>query len=144
MIRWLRCRLGRRGTAALASALMLFGIGWVVAYEPSEWVRDEALPHMLIPLSIRVGLWWGTALIAAVLSFSRRWQWLAWPVIVIMPAERALSNAWSALMYLLPGGLGGSVRSLGEVIVYGAAATLALCLAGWLEDDPNKIKADCE
>lgn len=139
----LYARFGSRGLAGFASAAMLFGVGWLVLIETAA-PTDEFLFHLLIPQPVRVGLWWGSALITVIFLCSRRWSWVAWAVLPLMPAERAASNLASAAAWLWPGGFTGSPRAVGELLMFGGAACLSLIIGFWQEDSIEKIARDRE
>lgn len=93
-----RRHLGVRGLGLLLIAVTWSLIGLGVYQDQSS------APHLLIPTDIRAGLWIGSGMLAAALSTSRRWDWLALTLAVIMPTVRVASYGWAWITYLAPGG----------------------------------------
>ena len=97
-----RRQLGVRGLGLLliAFAWSLIGLG---VYQDQSATPTGA-PHLLIHADIRAGLWIGSGMLAAALSTSRRWDWVALTIAVIMPTVRVASYGWAWITYLAPGG----------------------------------------
>jgi hypothetical protein len=85
--------VGNRGIV-----LGMLGILWIltaVGVLTATTVRPEIL-HERLPIWLRVAIWTGPGLLALVATVWRRWDELAWGLLIIPPAERLLSYgvAW--------------------------------------------------
>lgn len=119
-------------------ALTLLGVvhlamGLALTVRPPE-PGDPALAvlHTLLPNWVRLTLWLGAGIgvIACALLAIRhpavtRW---GWSLAVLMPAERAASYTWSALMWVIPGWPPGALPSLGTALLWAALARLVWLL----------------
>jgi len=97
-----RRHLGVRGLGLLLIAVTWSLIGLGVYQDQSA--TPTGAPHLLIPTDIRAGLWIGTGMLALALSMSRRWDWLALTLAVVMPTVHVASYGWAWITHLAPGG----------------------------------------
>lgn len=114
-------RIGNRGIV-----LSLLGFIWILTaigltVEP---MRRPGLPDELLPLWLRVGLWAFAGFAALVATWWRRWDELAWGLLILPLSIRLLSYAYGWIFGTFPPGW----RS---VCVYAAMALLVnRCAAG--------------
>ena len=114
----IRRKLGQRGRILLffAASWTLIGLSIAVGIE----VRHEAVPHLLIPETVRAAAWFATAAWAAICAFRVKdrsgFGWL-----FLMPAIRCWSWFYSWLMWLVPGAPEGAARGWYTGIVWALA-----------------------
>ena len=134
----------------LASLWLLMGV--VVAVSDSAIDPGDAIAYEALPIWLRTAMWVSTALVALAASYRIRWQDWGWWALAIMPAERALSHAWSVLHSLShawsvlhslipshpPGTTAEGVASL---LLWVGITHLVLTLAGWDEDTVREDRA---
>ena len=131
----------RRARKAIAYlALFHAGMGLSILIGPhSLGVPDHAILYDLMPWGVRGGLWLGFGILAALASLrSVRWGWV---LLSVMPAQRLVGHAWSALAYLIPGVPDGLPSAFADVIVWGAVLLLIRHLAGWPDLTEKKVAA---
>ena len=122
-----------RALRVLAGLWLLMGI--VVAVTEVDRVLGDAIAYEAIPIPVRVALWVGTALIAFVASMRLRWQDWGWWALTLLPAERAISHAWSVIQSLIPGDPPGTTaEGIASLLLWTGITHLILILAGWDED----------
>jgi len=130
--------LGRRSQALLVLAGLWLLMGIVVAVTEHEIDLGDAIAYEAIPIPVRVALWVGTALLAFVVSMRLRWQDWGWMGLALMPAERAISHAWSLGHGLIPGEPPGTTwAGFTSTLLWLGITHLVLILAGWNEDTPT-------
>jgi len=129
----------------LAGLWLLMGVVVAVtehAIDLGDVVRGCAVAYEAIPIPVRVALWVGTALVAFVASMRLRWQDWGWWALTILPAERALSHAWSVLHSLIPGEPPGTTaEGVASLLLWTGITHLILILAGWDEDTVREDRA---
>lgn len=124
----------------LAGQWLLMGI--VVAVTEREIDHGDAIAYEAIPIPVRVAMWVGTALLAFVASMRPRWQDWGWWALTILPAERAISHAWSVLHSLIPGEPPGTTaEGVFSLLLWVGITHLILILAGWDEDTVREDRA---
>ncbi len=121
--------------------LILFGIfhlGYAAAtltIRSSDINPGDAILFELLPVPIRAVAWSTLGLIAISSAPLRRYQKLGWVAAMIMPAERSIGHAWSAIMYYIPGYPPGLVHAPAEFLVWVSLSGVVLITAGWPEPD---------
>lgn len=91
--------LGLRGIAMLQLATLYVLIGYSVLSDAAP--TPSGAFHVLIPPTLGVALWWGSAAIAAVTAWTIR-DHIGIAALTFMPFVRALSFAGSWLVTVLP------------------------------------------
>ncbi len=123
----------------LAGLWLLMGI--VVAVTEHAINPADAIAYEAIPIPVRVAGWVGPALVAFVASLRLRWQDWGWLALTLMPAERAISHAWSVLQSLIPGEPPGTREGVFSLLLWVGITHLILILAGWDEDTVREDRA---
>jgi hypothetical protein len=115
---------GFRGAALLIFSATFFGIGVGVLHSP---VPPE-LFYAAWPVWLRVGLWGGSATLAATAAIVERPRWQAWGfgALFLGPIERSLAY-WVAL------GHTGELRWMVGACVWALVAALVALIAAWPE-----------
>lgn len=117
----------------LASLWLLIGV--VVAVSDSAIDPGDAIAYEALPIWLRTAMWVSTALVALAASYRIRWQDWGWWALATMPAERALSHAWSVLHSMIPGDPPGTTaEGVASLLLWVGITHLVLTLAGWDED----------
>ena len=123
-------------TAALALlGLMWIGRGLVILDDPGSSDPDEAIIHHLIPVWIRVTAWVSTGVVALATAWHPRAAPVGWAVILLMPAERAVSYGWSLAMWLIPAGASGTSWAAPYLLWWASTTALLIIMSRWRE--PN-------
>ena len=99
-------------------------------YDPARAVLYEA-----IPVPVRVGLWFGSALVIFVCAANSRWSPIGWGAAMFMPLERLVSHFWSGMMFLIPGYPSGMIASGSYLLSWLALAALIRLIASWPEPE---------
>lgn len=97
---------------------------------PERTLPEWSLLHNLVPVWLRVGLWAVTALAAIILAMRGRHRG-AYVALSLMPAERAFSYVWSALMWVIPGHPVGYGPSVLWATWWAGTTVLLVIVAGW-------------
>lgn len=130
--------LGRRARALRTIALLWLLMAVIVATTGHDIDPGDAILHEALPIPVRIGLWVTTGLVALTASYRRSWQDAGWMVLAVMPAERAISHAWSLGHGLIPGDPPGTTwEGAASLLMWAGITHLVLILAGWDEDTPT-------
>lgn len=137
---WSATHLGYRRYVLACFGIATLAFGFNVPFESERWVPDEAVLFLWLPVPVRMALWFATGLAAIVIPYlwdrHERWGWWA---AVVMPFERAMSFAISALMWIIPGAPGGSVRSLPSMVIWVCVTVILMRCATWPEASPERL-----
>lgn len=125
-------RIGNRG-----AVLVILGVLWLltavgIASAPISQA-GRLLPYEHLPVWFRVTLWAVPGLLAIVVAVWRRWDDLAWALLIVPVAERALSFAWAWGVDMFTGGDPTAWRGF---LVYAATGTLIYFCAAGLDQAP--------
>lgn len=127
--------LGRRALALRVLAGLWLLMAVIVATTGHAIDPGQAILHEALPIPVRIGLWVTTGLVALAGSYRRSWQDAGWMVLAAMPAERAISHAWSLGHGLIPGEPPGTTwAGAASLLLWAGITHLVLILAGWDED----------
>lgn len=123
---------GNRG-----AVLMILGVLWIltavgIATTPIPAV-GRLLPYEYLPVWFRVALWAGPGLFAVASGLLRRWDPMAWMLLIVPVAERAIGFAFAWGADLFGGGYPAAWRGF---LVYSATGTLIYFCARGL-DQPS-------
>lgn len=126
---------GRRSLALRVLGLLWLLMGAVVATSRQAIDPAHAILYEALPIWARFALWTSTGLIALAASLRIRWQDVGWMALAAMPAERAISHAWSLARGLIPGEPPGTTwEGAASLLLWVGITHLVLILAGWDED----------
>ena len=104
-MRLMACLATHRNRAVLSLlGLMSMARGGIVH---ADRIDDADIPARAVlyevwPVDLRVWLWLALGLTAVILAWTP-WRRYGWIAVVVMPAQRLLSHAWSLWHYLAPG-----------------------------------------
>lgn len=114
-------------------------MGTVVATTGHSIDPGDAILYEALPLWVRVGLWVTSGAVAFAASCRVRLQDYGWMGLALMPAERAISHAWSLSHGLIPGEPPGTTwAGFASTLLWLGITHLLLILAGWNEDTPTE------
>ena len=132
----MRRRVGRRSLIlATLGGLWLLMAAIVATTGHDIDPGDAILYEIPLPVPVRVAMWGIPAIVALAASYRHRWQDAGWMVLAVMPAERAISHAWSLGHGLIPGEPPGTTwAGAASLLLWAGIAHLVLILAGWDED----------
>jgi len=120
----------RHRTMILFLALIHIGMGLTILLGPhSPRVPDYAILFELLPFWAREVAWFFFAAVAIALSYTR-YDKISWVLLSVMPAQRVVGHAWSALMWIVPGAPGGLASSVGNLVVWTSLLLLIWYMAG--------------
>lgn len=115
------------------SALAMMQLAFAISSALNPFTSEEpgrALIFEMIPLPWRLSLWIIFGVVASALAITRAHR-AGWVLIMVMPTTRLLGNAWSALMFIIPGWPPGTVEALPNTFFWAAWTILVWALAGW-------------
>jgi len=113
-------------------------MGTVVATTGHPHAPGDAILYEALPVRVRVGLWVTSGTLALAASCRVRLQDYGWMGLALMPAERAISHAWSLGHGLIPGEPPGTTwAGFTSTLLWLGITHLVLILAGWNEDTPT-------
>ena len=128
--------LGRRARTLRTLALLWLLMAVIVATTGHDIDPGDAILYeIVLPVPVRVAMWAIPAIVALTASYRRSWQDAGWMVLAVMPAERAISHAWSLGHGLIPGEPPGTTwAGAASLLLWAGITHLVLILAGWDED----------
>lgn len=128
-------RLGRRGTALRLLAPLWLLMGSIVAATGHDIDPCDAIWYESLPAALASALWTSTGLVALAAAYRVTWQNAGWWALALMPAERALSHAYSLAHGLIPGEPPGTTwAGAASMLLWAGIVHLVILLAGWDED----------
>lgn len=120
----------RHRTMIIFLVMIHVGMGVTILLGPHEpHVPDYAILFELLPYWARETAWFGFAAAATAMSYTRYYK-ISWVLLSVMPAQRAVGHAWSALMWIIPGAPGGLASSFGNLVVWTSLLLLIWYMAG--------------
>lgn len=132
-----RRRVGRRALVLRVLAGLWLLMAAIVATTGHDIDPGDAILYEVLPVPVRVAMWGIPAIVALTTSYRHRWQDVGWMVLAVMPAERAISHAWSLVHGLIPGEPPGTTwEGAASLLLWAGVTHLVLILAGWDEDTP--------
>lgn len=134
----IRATLGRRGAVLLALGVAWVARGITILHDPGVHIPDHAIIHNLLPPAFRMALWVTTGLVAVATAWHVRTQWAGWAALILLPAERIGSHAWSAAMWAIPGPTG-TPYSAAYAAYWSALVVVILALSRWREDSEARL-----
>ena len=130
--------LGRRGSVLLALGIAWTARGITILHDPGLNVPDHAIVHNLLPPAFRLTLWVSTGMVAVATAWHTRIQGVGWAALILLPAERIGSHAWSLAMWAIPGPAG-TPYSAGYAVYWSALVVVILALSRWREDSEARL-----
>ena len=126
--------MARRRHALIMIGVLHAGMGINLLTRTGGAAPDPALAilhELLLPVPLRVALWCIIAAAAIITGSTGRGERLGWPLAILMPAERAVSYAWSGLMWVIPGWPPGAVGSWAASLHWLVIGLLIWLIASW-------------
>lgn len=135
--RWIRARLGRRGTILLCYGTVwaLYGYGQLVSPQPDQRGLRLLLDH--VPLDVWAGLWIAAGLCAVASAFApqgRDWPGFLSLVLMVLPWMGSYAASWV---------MGEFDRGWVAALIWGVIAVPVIVVAGWRESPrPTRARAE--
>ena len=134
--------LGRRGAVLLALGIAWVARGVTILHDPGLHVPDHAIIHNLLPPAFRLTLWVSTGVVAVATAWCNRAQGVGWAALILLPAERIGSHAWSVAMWAVPGPPTGTPYSIAYAVYWLALIVVILAILAisrWREDSEARL-----